>query len=1037
MNLTHVRFPKHHLLAALALLLLTLSSQAGAQAIFTVTSGGNSGAGTLRAAIDAANANATATPTDPSFILFDGVSTVTLTAPLPTITRPTFINVSLFGGLNPIVTVRATSLVSGSAITLGLGAEGSYLQRISVSCSSPQPCFSQHGINYDRGSNDQSTTETYLDNVVVNAVGSHGVRVNNARLSIADSRFTNNGGNGVHCLSGAMDFNAIRARLILTGSLVGLSANGSAAGNGGSGVHLERCGASRIGGPGDEGNTIGSNTGDGVHILRTPNVVVRNNLIGLGPTGLTVRANGGVGLDMRRTASLEVRDNTIANSGTHNVRLARTELTENLSGLVINNRIGTRLDGSPPPAGTPLTTTGISVSANDAPTVTLQQNTIAYHSGSGVTFGNTTINAIERFGRAALVRNSIHTNGNGIGGNSDNLAPRPVDLALAGNSIITGRVPSTDINGRVEFFVDDYDQGRLYVGQIDTFTLQAGHIHFTTAINLAAHHGKRLTAIYSDNSGWSSGFSTPINIGTHLLSTTRQLAQASERIASTDGSIDCPGFCTANYNSGSVILQTFPATGRRARWGGDCAAQGFSQSCVLNMNAARSASANFGPIEPHSLQVQGAGFTGSPTGGGNIVVSGGPPCTSLPCTLAVDHGEAMSFQAIPDEFSVSRGFSGLCITPASTCATAINSSGSVLGHFERVLSQVTVDRLGNGLGTITSSPAGIQCGFDCGSQSATFANDSQVLLHAAPQPNSAFIGWDGECSHAGSNLQCALEVNGFHTVSANFARTHYHLSLQNSGEGRVVSVAPMPPVIDCGNTCQTTLAVGSTIRLEAQPVPGWNLERWHGPELSHCPVADQTCTFTLNADVTLTPTFVAMPQYLGVNLQGQGRVTSLPAGIDCPGDCEENVVTGTLVELLPEPAAGWVFDRWESACTGSGTCSLSIAPGINTVTAVFVELPPDTQALTVTRVGQGLVVSNPAGINCGTTCSAQYASGTSVGLSATAADGWQFTGWSGACIGTGACQLNMSENRSVQASFEQEQAPPPGVVIHANGFEPD
>lgn len=53
--------------------------------------------------------------------------------------------------------------------------------------------------------------------------------------------------------------------------------------------------------------------------------------------------------------------------------------------------------------------------------------------------------------------------------------------------------------------------------------------------------------------------------------------------------------------------------------------------------------------------------------------------------------------------------------------------------------------------------------------------------------------------------------------------------------------------------------------------------------------------------------------------------------------------------------------------------------------------------LTISRGGYGIgtVTSNPAGINCGTSCQARYASGTQVALTATPADGSTFAGWSG------------------------------------------
>jgi chitodextrinase len=90
---------------------------------------------------------------------------------------------------------------------------------------------------------------------------------------------------------------------------------------------------------------------------------------------------------------------------------------------------------------------------------------------------------------------------------------------------------------------------------------------------------------------------------------------------------------------------------------------------------------------------------------------------------------------------------------------------------------------------------------------------------------------------------------------------------------------------------------------------------------------------------------------------------------------------------------------------------------------------PTSFTLTVTRSGNGTVTSSPGSINCGTTCSGTYASGTTVRLTATPASGYVFSGWSGdADCSDGTVTMNAS--KTCRATFTAQgtspSAPPPG-----------
>ena len=232
------------------------------------------------------------------------------------------------------------------------------------------------------------------------------------------------------------------------------------------------------------------------------------------------------------------------------------------------------------------------------------------------------------------------------------------------------------------------------------------------------------------------------------------------------------------------------------------------------------------------------------------------------------------------------------------------------------------------------------------------------------------------------------------------------LSVAKSGSGSG-TVTSSPAGINCGATCTASYPAGTVVTLSAAPAAGSTFAGWSGA----CS-GTGACQVTMNAATLVTATFdlTAGSHVLTVTRAGTGTgtVTSTPAGINCGTTCSASYAAGTVVTLAAAPAAGSTFTGWSGACAGTGSCQVTMSAAA-AVTATFT-LSPVTHVLTVTRAGTGTgtVTSTPAGINCGTTCSASYAAGTVVTLAAAPAAGSTFTGWSGACTGTGACQVTMS-----------------------------
>jgi hypothetical protein len=153
---------------------------------------------------------------------------------------------------------------------------------------------------------------------------------------------------------------------------------------------------------------------------------------------------------------------------------------------------------------------------------------------------------------------------------------------------------------------------------------------------------------------------------------------------------------------------------------------------------------------------------------------------------------------------------------------------------------------------------------------------------------------------------------------------------------------------------------------------------------------------------------------------GSGQVISSPPGINCTAtstQCAASFAAGRQITLTASAGPNSNFSGWSgTGCAGTAPCTLTLT-GNPTVAANF-SLDGYPLSIAETGTGSGTVTSTPSGINCGGTCSASFQSGTQVALSATAANGSTFAGWSGGgCSGIKPCTVTVSAATSVSATF--------------------
>jgi len=155
-----------------------------------------------------------------------------------------------------------------------------------------------------------------------------------------------------------------------------------------------------------------------------------------------------------------------------------------------------------------------------------------------------------------------------------------------------------------------------------------------------------------------------------------------------------------------------------------------------------------------------------------------------------------------------------------------------------------------------------------------------------------------------------------------------------------------------------------------------------------------------------------------VAVSGPGAVRSPELQGDCRGTCWFSISRETPVHLEAIVDGQASFAGWSGACSGTGACDLKPGNDVS-VAATFMPAPPQQpRRLQVSMNGSGTVRSDPPGIDCPRTCAADFPDGTAVRLDATAASGWDFTGFGGPCNGM-SCTVTLSSDVSALATFLQ------------------
>jgi len=257
-------------------------------------------------------------------------------------------------------------------------------------------------------------------------------------------------------------------------------------------------------------------------------------------------------------------------------------------------------------------------------------------------------------------------------------------------------------------------------------------------------------------------------------------------VSSIPGGIDCGTDCQESYRANTpVTLQSSPEDSFSifAGWSGACTG---TADCVLSMDSAKDVTATFDKVL-FDLQVSLAG-TGSGSVSSNPL---GIDC-GTDCSESMEGGTVVTLTATPENsFSLFSDWSGAC-TGTNNCVVTMDDVKNVTATFDRVNFDLNVTLTGDGVGTVLSTPVGIDCGTDC---IESIEAETVVILKAHPDPFSSFEGWSGDCTGTGD---CQINMDTIKNVSADFKT----ISLDGTWSGITSQGKPLSFTVESGGIKQ-------------------------------------------------------------------------------------------------------------------------------------------------------------------------------------------------------------------------------------------
>jgi hypothetical protein len=236
-------------------------------------------------------------------------------------------------------------------------------------------------------------------------------------------------------------------------------------------------------------------------------------------------------------------------------------------------------------------------------------------------------------------------------------------------------------------------------------------------------------------------------------------------------------------------------------------------------------------------------------GNGRVTSGAGIDCPGT-CEVRVERGSRIRLRATAAGDAVFAGWRGGC-EDLGRCALTVVGPVTVIARFTAKPAEeptLTVNKRGDGSGTVTSDLDGIDCGQTC---VAPFPFGSTVVLAARADEGSTFSGWSGaDCQ---GTEACSVTLDGSKQVTATFGlepTTDVTLTTKVDGSGSLTATTGSGAGgQDCAQGCsypdQTAVTITATLGADANTVT------WDGCDRA----TGTTCEVTMSGDRTVSARF--------------------------------------------------------------------------------------------------------------------------------------------------------------------------------------